>query len=62
MNFVKAKLKLEAMEIGETLEIILDDGQPIRSVPASFRDQGQEVLEETALGDGRWRVVVRKKR
>jgi len=36
MNFVKAKLKLENIKVGEMLEVVLDDGQPIQNVPASF--------------------------
>jgi len=62
MNFVKAKLKLEPMSIGDTLVIILDDGEPIRNVPASFKTEGQDVGEVTDLGDGHWRVCVRKTR
>lgn len=61
LNFVKAKLKLEAMNIGETLAIVLDEGGPIRNVPASFRAEGQDVGGITNLGDGHWRVMVRKK-
>lgn len=60
MNFVKAKLKLEGMAVGETLSIILDDGEPVRNVPASFRSEGQEVGEIADRGDGHWRVEVRK--
>ncbi len=60
MNFVKAKLKLEDLEVGETLAVVLDDGEPVRNVPASFRGEGQEVGEITDLGDGHWRVEVRK--
>jgi sulfite reductase (ferredoxin) len=62
MNFVKAKLKLETMHAGEDLAIILDDGEPIRSVPASFRSEGQEVGEPVNLGNGQWRVQVCKRR
>lgn len=61
MNFVKAKLKLETMNIGETLAIILDDGEPIRNVPASFKAENQDVGDITNLGNGHWRVVVRKR-
>jgi TusA-related sulfurtransferase len=60
MNFVKAKLKLESMDAGDTLAIVLDDGEPIRNVPASFKAEGQGVGEITSTGDGHWRVVVRK--
>ncbi len=60
MNFVKAKLRLEAMDAGSSLSIILDDGEPVRNVPASFKGEGQNVVETTDLGNGHWRVVVEK--
>ena len=62
MNFVKAKLRLESMNIGETLAIVLDDGDPILNVPASFRNEGQGVEGIMALGDGHWRVLVTKRK
>lgn len=63
INFVKAKLKLEdELEIGERLTIVLDDGEPVKNVPASFRKDGQNVEELTDLGNGQWRVVVRRER
>jgi len=45
LNFVKAKLSLEKIAIGEVLEILLDAGQPIENVPASFVQQGQNVVQ-----------------
>lgn len=62
MNFVRAKLKLEPMARGDTLAILLDDGEPIRNVPASFKNEGQHVESTHDLHDGHWRVVIRKKR
>ena len=60
MNFVKAKLKMEMMEVGETLELLLDDGRPIENVPASFKHEGQDVTEMTPVGDDHWRVRILK--
>lgn len=60
MNFVKAKLRLEGMAIGDTLAIILDAGEPIQNVPPSFHTEGQEIVEVVDLGDGHWRLVIRK--
>lgn len=41
------------------LDILLDDGEPVRNVPASFAEQGQEVISVT--GEGAYhRVRVRK--
>jgi len=60
MNFVKAKLRLESMNVGDTLAIVLDDGAPIQNVPASFESEDQAIESTVDLGDGQWRVVVRK--
>lgn len=61
MNFVKAKLRMETLEVGATLAVLLDDGEPVRNVPASFRNEGQDVVETHALEGGRhWRVLIRK--
>lgn len=61
LNFVKAKLELEKLSVGEILEVLLDEGEPVENVPASFADQGQEVLEVKNVGD-HYRVKVRRKK
>jgi sulfite reductase (ferredoxin) len=61
LNFVKAKLALEKIPAGAVLEVLLDAGEPIRNVPASFSDQGQEILDVTNLGD-HFCVKVRRKK
>ena len=61
LNFVKAKLALEKIEVGEVLEVLVDDGEPVRNVPASFTEQGQEVLEVKNAGEHFSVKVLRKK-
>ncbi|MFH1715716.1 MAG: sulfurtransferase TusA family protein [Planctomycetota bacterium] len=61
LNFVKAKIELEKLEVGAVLEVLLDEGEPIRNVPASFADQGQEVVEIKQRGD-HFCVKVRRKK
>ncbi|MEQ1848566.1 MAG: sulfurtransferase TusA family protein, partial [Nitrospira sp.] len=39
-NFVKTKLKLETLEQGQVLSVLLDDGDPIRNVPRSVQNEG----------------------
>lgn len=51
LNFVKAKLALEKVPVGDILEIVLDAGEPIRNVPQSLADQGQEVLDTIEVED-----------
>lgn len=59
MNFVKSKLKLEDMAAGEVLAIIIDDGEPIRNVPASLKEDGHKILEVKQV-DNHWHLLVEK--
>ena len=43
MNWVRAKLALEQMSRGETLELLLDPGEAIDSVPRMAGEDGHEV-------------------
>ncbi|HOK40764.1 MAG TPA: sulfurtransferase TusA family protein [bacterium] len=44
INYVKIKLKLEELQIGDILEVYLDDGEPIKNVPASLQNDGHEII------------------
>ena len=43
MNWVRARLALEELPAGERLELVLDPGEPLESVPRSAREDGHEV-------------------
>ena len=43
-NFVKAKLALEMIDSGEIVEFLLDDGEPVKNVPRSLREEGHKLL------------------
>ena len=59
MNFVRTKLALDELAIGQTLEVFLDDGEPITNVSRSLKDEGQQLLEQTPAQPG-YRLVVKK--
>jgi sulfite reductase (ferredoxin) len=59
INYVKTKLKLEMMEQGEVLEVWLDAGEPIKNVPQSLRNDGQNVLSEVPV-ESYYKVTVEK--
>ena len=50
LNFVKAKLELEKLETGSIIEVLLDEGEPVRNVPDSFIQQGQDVIDIKNIG------------
>ncbi len=58
-NYVRTKLKLEEMRVGEILAVTVDAGEPARNVPRSVTDDGHRVLEITPLDSG-LRIVVEK--
>lgn len=60
MNLVYTKVAMAAIQSGQVLEIILDNGPPINNVPGSVLREGHEILEKKQLEDGAWSVLVRK--
>lgn len=60
-TFVKSKLELETMEIGQVLKILVDNNESAANVPRSLDLEGQSVLsvEKEAIG-GLWAIVVEK--
>jgi sulfite reductase (ferredoxin) len=60
INYVKTKLKLEELDPGDLLEVILDEGEPIRNVPESLRNDGQKILVQEKIDDHHYRVLIEK--
>jgi len=59
-TFVKAKLAIESMEVGQILEILLDHAEASRSIPKSMEDHGQKVLKVEKINDTDWLLQIRK--
>ncbi|HDO36623.1 MAG TPA: sulfurtransferase TusA family protein [Nitrospirae bacterium] len=59
-TFVKSKLAIESMDVGEVLEILLDYPEASRSIPKSMEDHGHKVLKVEKINDSDWVIVVRK--
>jgi len=60
MTFVRTRLALDSLQMGQVLGVLLCGEEPARNVPATARAQGHEVLAEEAAGAGTVRVVIRK--
>ena len=50
MNLVRAKLALEELEGGQRLEVILDGGDAMLSVPRSLKEEGHRICQGGAAG------------
>ncbi|HDY68546.1 MAG: sulfurtransferase TusA family protein [Candidatus Scalindua sediminis] len=59
INFVKTKLKLEMMENEQVLEVTLDDGEAMRNVPRSIKEEGHKIIKVEKL-DGGYKLFIKK--
>ena len=59
-TFVRSKLAMEKMNVGEVLEIILDHKPAVENVPKSMENEGQKVLKIDQTGEHEWHLVFRK--
>lgn len=60
MTFVKAKVAMDELEIGQVLAVTLNDGEPVQNVPRSFKDEGQQVLQLIDNENGTYDLIVKK--
>jgi len=61
-TFVKSKLVLEQMELGQVLRVVLDYPPSVENVPKSMREEGQDVLAINKLDNNTWEILIRKAR
>lgn len=59
LNFVKTKIQLDKMNAGEVLEVWLDPGEAIESVPPSVIEEGHEILLKEEIGNY-FRVLMKR--
>ncbi len=59
-TFVKSKLAVEDLEVGQVLEILLDSEEAARNIPKSMEDHGQKVLRLEKINETDWIIQVRK--
>lgn len=59
-TFVKSKLAIESIEVGQVLEILLDSAEAAVNVPKSMQDHGHTVLRAEKINEKEWMLVIRK--
>lgn len=60
MTFVKTKLKLETMEKGQVLEVVLREGEPLANVPKSVEQDGHKVLKINKDNDHIYKILIER--
>lgn len=59
-TFVKSKLAMEELKIGQVLEVIVDHAPATENVPRSMEAEGHKVLEVSKIGENEWRIIIQK--
>ncbi|MBI2303796.1 MAG: sulfurtransferase TusA family protein [Chloroflexi bacterium] len=59
-TFVKSKLALEEMDVGQVLRVIVDYPPAVHNVPRSMSNEGQEVLEVAKVNETDWALTIKK--
>ncbi len=59
LNFVKTKIQLDKMQNGQKLEVLLDSGEAIESVPPSVIEEGHVVLNVEPF-ENYFKVLIQK--
>ncbi len=63
ITWVKTRIALERVGPGERVVVLLREGEPLRSVPASAAEEGHRVVSMEPLedqGPGAWELVLEK--
>ena len=59
-NFVKAKLALEEIENGTVVQMLLDDGEPVKNVPRSLKADGHKLIGLKQTEEGHYILELEK--
>jgi TusA-related sulfurtransferase len=60
MTFVKTKIELAKLKPGDTLEVLLAEGEPLENVPRTSQEQGYNVLGIEPAGGSTYKVTIQK--
>ena len=58
MTFVKAKVAMEEIEVGQVLAVTMNE--PVQNVPRSFKEEGQQILKLIDNENGTYDLIVKK--
>jgi TusA-related sulfurtransferase len=60
LNWAHAKVRLEQIERGQILELVLDDPRGYRDIPRAAEAEGHAMLVSEARGDGTFLLRIEK--
>ena len=58
-TFVKSKLALEELDVGQVLRVTVDNSESASNVPKSLSLEGHEILDLNRPIRGKWAITVK---
>lgn len=58
-TFVKSKLALEELDVGQVLRVTVDNSESASNVPKSLSLEGHEILDLDRPVRGKWAITVK---
>lgn len=59
-NISKILIKLEIMDCGDLLDIIIDDGEPFENVKLALMQEGHQILKTEKCSGNTWHLTLKK--
>ncbi|HEY6394056.1 MAG TPA: sulfurtransferase TusA family protein [Candidatus Binataceae bacterium] len=60
LNWAHAKVRLEQMNRGQILELLIDDPRGARDIPRAAEAEGHSLIDSAPLSDRLWRLKIEK--
>jgi len=60
MTFVKTKIELSRLKEGDTLEVLLSEGEPLDNVPRNAVEQGYNVVSVEHVEGTTHKIIIKK--
>jgi len=61
MTFVKTKIELSKLKVGDQLEVLVNEGEPLENIPRSATEQGFKVVSVTETeAKGKHTIIIEK--
>jgi len=60
INFVKIKLKLEEIQDGRNLDVVVDAGEPMQSIPRMIKQEGHKIIRVQKTADESYSLLITK--
>jgi len=58
-NAARALVKIATMSAGESLEVLLDAGEPMENLPPAINGEGHSIVSQKPYDERSWSVLIR---